>query len=174
VCCARVQALTPGLLAAEAAACREAASLLAQSLEAYAQVRGDAGAQREDALVNAGNVLCLWAELGASVLSPSEALALLGRACDAYDAAAAAAQPDLPADVELLCNWADALVKRAEGEGARGDADAAAALYQRALCTYEAACTGVDAAAGDDLAVRGPLASAFATDQAGDGPTSPP
>ncbi len=148
---ARAAPLSPGLCAAEAAACSEAAAFCAQSLEAYALVRGESGAQREDALVNSGNVLCTWAEL---TPSPAEADALLARACASYDAAAAAAPPDAPADVELLCNWADALVKRSEGVAAAGDAAAAGALYASALRTYEAACTGADATQGDDLSVR--------------------
>ena len=149
-------ALEPGVLAAEAAACEEAASLCSQSVDAYAHVRDASGAPREDALVNSGNVLCQWAEHLATA-QPSalaDVDALLDRACSCYNAAAAAAAPDAPADTELLSNWADTLVRRAEGCCAVGDGAAAGDLYQRALRTYEAACAGADASFGDDVAVR--------------------
>lgn len=152
----RAVALEPGVLAAEAAACEEAASLCSQSVDAYAHVRDASGAPREDALVNSGNVLCQWAEHLATA-QPSalaDVDALLDRACSCYNAAAAAAAPDAPADTELLSNWADTLVRRAEGCCAVGDGAAAGDLYQRALRTYEAACAGADASFGDDVAVR--------------------
>lgn len=154
----RATQLAPGILAAEAAACTEAASLCSQSIDAYAKVRGVSGGLREDALVNSGNVLCQWAEYLA-VAQPdacSDVDALLVRACSSYDAAAAAAPSDAPADTELLCNWADALVRRAEGLAAVGNVAAAEDVYQRALRTYEAACSGADVSFGDDVSVRVP------------------
>lgn len=156
VAVSRAAALAPGILAAEAAACTEAASLCAQSVDAYAQVRDASGRPREDALVNSGNVLCQWAEYVATAKADAlgDVDALLARACSSYDAAAAAAAPDAPADTELLCNWADALVRRAEGLAAAGDVAAAGDAYQRALRTYETACSGADVSFGDDVAVR--------------------
>lgn len=52
VSAARAAPLSAGLLAAEASAGAASATLCQQSLEAYALVRGDDGAPREDALVN--------------------------------------------------------------------------------------------------------------------------
>ena len=156
VAASRAVALEPGVLAAEAVACTEACSLCSQSVDAYAHVHDASGAPREDALVNSGNVLCQWAELLATA-QPSAAAevdALLDRACSCYNSASAAAPPDAPADTELLSNWADALVRRAEGCAAMGDGAAAGDLYQRALRTYEAACAGADVSFGDDVAVR--------------------
>ena len=49
---ARAAPLSAGVLAAEAAAAATSAALSQQSLEAFALVRGDAGAPREDVLVN--------------------------------------------------------------------------------------------------------------------------
>ena len=175
---ARSAPLSPGLLAAEAAAAASSAALCAQSLEAYALVRAEDGTPREDAVVNrcaraaprfahalatsvltrpaacslhaSGNVLAAWAELA----PPGECAPLLARACAAYEAAAAAADPEAPADVELLRSWADCLVRRAELAAGAGDAAAAGALYDRAHGAYAAACGGADSTQGDDVAAR--------------------
>jgi hypothetical protein len=102
--------------------------------------------------VCSGNVLAAWAELVAA--SPAECDALLARACGAYEAAAAAAPAEEPADAELLRSWADCLVRRGELAAGAGDAAAAAASYDRALNAYTAACSGADSTHGDDVAVR--------------------
>ena len=102
-------------------------------------------------MLRSGNVLCSWAELVADT-SPPEAAALLARACEAYEAASAAAPPEEAADVELLRSWADALIRRAELAAAAGDGGGADALYGRALGAYTAACGAADSTRGDDVA----------------------
>jgi hypothetical protein len=96
-------------------------------------------------------VLSAWAELVADA-APAEAAALLARACEAYEAASAAAPPEEAADVELLRSWADALVRRAELAAGAGDGASADACYGRALGAYAAACGGADSTRGDDVA----------------------
>ncbi len=96
-------------------------------------------------------MLSAWAELVADA-APAEAAALLARACEAYEAASAAAPAEEAADVELLRSWADALVRRAELAAGAGDGASADACYGRALGAYAAACGGADSTKGDDVA----------------------
>jgi len=168
VAAARSAPLSAQLAGAEASAHAAAGQLCEQSVAAFSLVRADGGggAQREDAAANCGHVLCAWAE---HCGSDEGALALLERACASYDAAAAAAPADAPADVELLSAWADALVKRAEralslaaagGGGAAAAREAADGWYAAARRTYETACRGADTTAGDDLSARARLPDA--------------
>lgn len=149
VAAARDAPLSPHLLSAEAAAQATAVALLRESLEAYSHVRcdGPGTALREDAAANSGHVLAAWAALEPD---PAAAGALLVRACDAYEAAVAVADPGSAADMDTARAWADCTVRQAE-LCAVSNPRHAAALYDRALTAYAAAAAGVGEGAGEDV-----------------------
>jgi tetratricopeptide (TPR) repeat protein len=80
-----------------------AANLCEQSAHAYEQVLGDDGATREDARVNMGNALALWAEHCETRGDNPLAMGLLERAAACYDSALA----KTPEDVDICTNLAD-------------------------------------------------------------------
>lgn len=88
--------------------------------------------------------------------------ALIARLPPQAAGASGQAQGGEEQDVELLSNWADALIRRAEVAAGAGDAARAEALFARALGAYQAACEAADSGSGDDVSVRLPQRAALA------------
>ncbi|KAI5061297.1 hypothetical protein GOP47_0023802 [Adiantum capillus-veneris] len=106
---------------------------------------------KQEALINSGNSLCDWAEL----LPPAMGSSLFEKA-DLWYTAALSESAD---DVELLTNFADCKVKRAELEmlieSSLPEAQPwskAKEFYSRAMSAYGHACSLADTNKGDDLA----------------------
>ncbi|MCO5592519.1 hypothetical protein L7F22_046522 [Adiantum nelumboides] len=130
----------------------QSAAFYRASHEMYEKVviRDSVGLKQE-ALINSGNSLCDWAELS----PPAVGLSLFGKADLRYTAALS----ETGDDVELLTNFADCKIKRAELEmlvnSSLSQSQAwskAKELYTSAMAAYGHACSLADANRGDDLA----------------------
>ncbi|KAG6544746.1 hypothetical protein Mapa_013772 [Marchantia paleacea] len=140
-----------------------AAEMCRQSAEAFDTVCTLKGQFEQEALINSGVALSDWSEI-ALELSESNggglslAKDLLLRAHERYSAALLLT----PVDVELLVNYADCCVRRAELEvdqlaahpscNDRVQWNAVKELYDHGLGAYASACANADARIGDDLA----------------------
>ncbi|BBM99047.1 hypothetical protein MPTK1_1g18270 [Marchantia polymorpha subsp. ruderalis] len=135
----------------------EAAEMCRESAEAFESVCTLKGQLEQEALVNSGVALSDWSELALELPESNGggltlAKDILLRAFERYSAALLST----PVDVELLVNYADCCVRRAELEVDHPSSDvqwnAIKELYELGLGAYASACANADARIGDDLA----------------------
>ncbi|KAH9318919.1 hypothetical protein KI387_020688, partial [Taxus chinensis] len=140
-----------------------AASLCRKSVETYKMAFSiEGGEVKQESMVNCASALCDWGDLVCDIPTDkgggiSLAAGLYAEADNMYSEALASD----PGDVELLTNFGDCCIKRAELafaslNSAQTDVNqswtSANQFYERAFTAYTNACSNADVKVGDDLA----------------------